>query len=208
VLHKNQQNNTAGIISKIQKIIYSERLCSISFEDAITKTYFFHKLTTITETPIIYLDFDLLYSGYVTARIISQTQNVSLYQPTPQTWKDLSIDIMDKISQNKHLVIIDSLNGFFTTLLNQKESGRTINNLIMLFVSTGKKTNSSIVIGGISKFKKEEGWILPTLGRHVIKIDKMNLLSVRKQNSHLHLISVDHNNKEKLSLEISELDLV
>lgn len=208
MLHKNQENKTTDLITKIQKIIRSECLCSISFEDAITKTYFFHKLTKIIEIPTLYLDFDLLYSGYVAAKILSQTQNVMLYQPTSKTWKDLSINIMDKISQNQHLVIIDSLNGFFTTLLNQKESGRTINNLIMLFVSIGKKTNSVIVVGGISKFKKEEGWILPTLGRHVIEIDKMNLLSIRKQNSHLQLVTVDHDNREKSSLEISELDLM
>jgi hypothetical protein len=158
--------------------------------------------------PTLYLDFDLLYSGYVAAKILSQSQNVILHQPTQQTWKNLCVDIMDQISQKQHLVIIDSLNGFFTTITNQKDSGRIINNIIMLLVSTGQKTNSTLVVGSISKFKKDEGWILSAIGRHVIEIDKMNLISVRKQNSHLHLILADHHNLEKSSLQISELDLL
>jgi hypothetical protein len=158
--------------------------------------------------PTLYLDFDLLYSGYVAAKILSQSQNVILHQPTQQTWKNLCVDIMDQISQKQHLVIIDSLNGFFTTITNQKDSGRIINNIIMLLVGTGQKTNSAIVVGSISKFKKDEGWILSAIGRHVIEIDKMNLISVRKQNSHLQLVLADHHNLEKSSLQISELDLL
>lgn len=206
-MHKNQQNDSADTIAKIHKIISSEHLNSISFEDAITKTYFFHKLALTTDIPTIYLDFDLLYSGYVAANILPQNQNITIHQPTQQTWKDLSVDIMDQISQKQHQVIIDSLNGFFATLINQKDSGRIINSLIMLLVSTGQKTNSTIIVGSISKFKKDEGWVLSAIGRHVIEIDKMNLLSVSKQNSHLQFVSVDNHNLEKSSLQISDLDL-
>lgn len=207
-MHKNQQNSSTNIIDKIQKIIYSERLDSISFDDAITKTYFFHKLSAISDIPTIYLDFDLLYSGYIAAKILTQTQNVILLQPTRQTFKDLIADIMEQISQKQHLVIIDSLNGFFTTLADQQNSGRIVNNLVMLLVSAGQKTNSSIIIGSISKPKKDEGWILTAMGRHVIEIDRMNLLSIRKQNSQLLLVLTDHHNLVKSSLDISDLDLL
>lgn len=207
-MHKNQQNDSSYIIDEIHKIIYSEYLNSISFEDAITKTYFFHKLTSITEIPTIYLDFDLLFSGYVGSSILPQVENVTLCQPTLQTWKETSVDIMDKISKKQHLVIIDSLNGFFATLLNQKNSGRTINNIIMLFVNMGQKTDSVTIVGSVSKFKKDEGWILSALGRRVIKIDKMNLLSVKKENSHLQLVSTDQHNVKKSSLSISDLNLL
>lgn len=78
----------------------------------------------------------------------------------------------------------------------------------MLFVSMGQKTNSVVVVGSISKFKKDEGWVLSAMGRHVIEIDKMNLISLKKHNSQLQLVSVDHNNIEKSSLLISDLDLL
>lgn len=207
MLHKNQQNNSTDTITKIQRIIHNECLSSISFDDAITKTYFFHKLASITEIPTIYLDFDLLYSGYIAATILPQAENVTLFQPSQQTLKDLSVDIMDQISQKQHIVIIDSLNGFFTTLIDQKDSGRIINSLIMLLVSAAQKTDSVVIVGSISKFKDGEGWVLSAIGRHVLEIERMNLLSVRKQNSQLHLVLTDHQNLQKSIVPISDLDL-
>jgi hypothetical protein len=207
LLHKNQQNDSTDTITKIQRIIHNECLSSISFDDAITKTYFLHKLTSITEIPTIYLDFDLLYSGYVAAMILPQAENVTLFQPSQQTLKDLTVDIVDQISQKQHTVMIDSLNGFFTTLIDQKDSGRIINSLIMLLVSAAQKTNSAVVVGSISKFKDGEGWILSSIGRHVLEIEKMNLLSVRKQDSHLQLTLTDHQNLQKSLIPISDLDL-
>jgi hypothetical protein len=208
LLHKNQQNDSTDTIAKIQGIIHSEYLSSISFDDAITKTYFFHKLASITEIPTIYLDFDLLYSGYVAATILPQAENVALFQPSQQTLKDLSVDIVDRISQKQHIIIIDSLNGFFTTLSDQKDSGRIINSLIMLLVSAAQKTNSAVIVGSISKFKDGEGWILSSIGRHVLEIERMNLISVRKQNSHLQLMLTDHQNLQKSLITISDLDLL
>lgn len=195
-------------MEKIRKIIFSENLSSISFDDAITKTYFFHKLIAIAETPTIYLDFDLLYSGYLAANILPQNQNLDMHQPKDNAWKEQIVDVLDQISKEKHLVIIDSLNGFFAMLAEQKDSGRIINSIIVLLASAGEKTNSAVLVGSVSKFKKDDGWVLPTIGRHVIEIEKMNLFSVRKQNSQIHLVLVDNHNFEKSSLQITDLDLL
>lgn len=204
MLHKNQHD----AIAKIQNIIDSKNLNSISFDDSITKTYFFHKLTLIAKTPTIYLDFDLLYSGYVASMILGKAENVSVYQLTQESIKDTFVNLMDRISLEQHTVIIDSLNGFFTILADQKESGRIVNSLVMLLVSAAQNTNSPIILGSISKFKKDEGWILSAIGRHVIEIDDMNTISIRKQNSHLQITQTDHLNTQKLSLSTFDLDLI
>ncbi len=203
LLHKNQRD----VIGELDKMMWSEPLCSISFDDVITKTYLLYKLATITEIPVIYLDFDLLYSGYVAAKILPQKQNITLYQPTQNTWKELFANIADEISQRKYLVIIDSLNGFFTMLSEQKDSGRLINSMLVFLSSVGWEAGSVVITGCISKFKKDEGWILTSIGRHVIEINKMSLFSVRK-NSGLILESVDHHNSVKKSLQLNELDLL
>lgn len=192
---------------KICKIIFSQNLNSISFEDAITKTYFFHKLVLIAEVPTIYLDFDLLYSGYLAANILPQNQNLIVHQPKENTWKEILVDVLDQISQKQYLIMIDSLNGFFATLSDQKDSGRLINSTMVLLASIGQKTNSVVLAGSVSKYKKDQGWVLPAIGRHIIEIDRMNLLSVRKQDSQLQLALVDRHNFEKSSLKISDLDL-
>ncbi len=188
-------------------MIFSKNLGSISFDDAITKTYFFHKLIFFEETPVIYLDFDLLYSGYLAANILPQNENLEIHHPNENTWKEILVDVLEQISKRQHLVIVDSLNGFFVTLADQKDSGRIVNSVLVLLASLGQKTNSVVLAGSVSKYK-EEGWVLPAIGRHVIQIEKMNLFSVRKQNSHFSLALVDKHNLEKSSLQINDLDLV
>jgi hypothetical protein len=106
----------------------------------------------------------------------------------------------------KHLVILDSLNGFFT-MLDQKDSGRLINSIIVLLVSTGQHTGSTVLVGSISKFRESQGWVLSALGRHVIEIDKMNIISVKKRDSYFQLVLTDRNNFTKSSVQF-DLDLI
>ncbi len=189
-------------------MILSSTFGSVSFENAITKTYFFHKVAAIADIPTIYLDFDLLYSGYLAANILPQNQNMIVHQPHEENWKQLLVDVLNQISQIRHLVIIDSLNGFFTTLADQKDAGRMVNNTLLLLASIGQKSDSTILAGSISNYKKDVGWILPGIGRHIVEIDKMNHFLVRRQNSQMQLVLVDNHSFTKSSLDLSELDLV
>jgi hypothetical protein len=90
---------------------------------------------------------------------------------------------------------------------DEKDAGRMINSFIMLLVSVGQKTKSVVLIGSLSKFKKDEGWVLLAIGRHVIEIKKMNRLVLQKQDSEFHLTLLDQNNSKKSSLKLSDLDL-
>jgi hypothetical protein len=201
------KNHQTDIIKNIQKMIFSESLNSISFDDAITKTYFFHKLISAIDVPTVYLDFDLLYSGYIASNILSQPSDIGLYQPTEQTWSKLLVQILDEISKEQHVIIIDSLNGFYNIFTNEKDAGRLINSFIMLLVSIGQKTKSVVLVGNLAKFKKDEGWVLLAIGRHVIEINKMNRLVLQKQDSELYLTLLDQNNSKKSALKLSDLDL-
>lgn len=201
------KNHQADILENIQKMVFSESLNSISFDDAITKTYFFHKLISTMAVPTIYLDFDLLYSGYIASNILPQSADIRLYQPTEQTWDKLLVQILDEISKEQHVIIIDSLNGFYNIFTNEKDAGRLINSFIMLLVSIGQKTKSVVLVGSLAKFKKEEGWVLLAIGRHVIEINKMNRLVLQKQDSGLYLTLLDQNNSKKSTLKLSDLDL-
>ncbi|MGQ0605425.1 MAG: hypothetical protein ACT4OD_00515 [Candidatus Nitrosotenuis sp.] len=205
MLHKNQHRSAN--LEKIRKTIFEQNLTSISFDDSITKTYFFHKLALLADVPVICFDFDLLYSGYLAANILPYNENLELLSPK-ENWRDTIVQTLDKISKNQHLVLIDSLNGFFTTLIDQKDSGRIINSIIILLASVAQKADSAVVIGSTAKFKKDEGWFLPGIGRHVVEIQKMNLLAVRKQNDTLHLVLVDHDNSVKSTIPLDDLDLV
>ncbi|HXG74411.1 MAG TPA: hypothetical protein VNK44_06305 [Candidatus Nitrosotenuis sp.] len=193
---------------KIRKLILSSPLGSISFENAITKTYFFHKVAAMVEIPVVYFDFDLLYSGYLAANILQQHENTTVHQPREDTWKKLLAETLDQISQKRHLVMIDSLNGFFTVLADQKNAGKLINNALIMLASMGQRADSTVLVGSISKYKKDEGWVLSAIGRHIVEVNGMNHFTVRRLNSALHLTLVDDQNFTKSSIDLSELDLV
>jgi hypothetical protein len=71
VLDKNPHQEYDENLSELMKIMELIPLNSIIYSDPFLKTYFLNKLILKTNTPIIYLDFDLLYSGYVVSNIIS-----------------------------------------------------------------------------------------------------------------------------------------
>lgn len=178
----------------------------MSFDDAITKTYFFHKLGQFLDIPMIYFDFDLLYSGYLAANILPKNQNLELLNPK-ENWMELVAQTIDKISRQKCIVVIDSLNGFFATLTENKDSGRIINSVLVMMASAAQKADSTILFGSTAKHKKDEGWVLPGIGRKVVQIQKMNFLSVQKQNETLNLVSLNNDNSVKISIPLADLDL-
>ncbi|MBM3904942.1 MAG: hypothetical protein FJ357_07395 [Thaumarchaeota archaeon] len=202
-MHKNQRSVSA---EKISKLVFEQNLSSITFDDAITKTYFFHKLGLVTDVSVIYVDFDLLYSGYLAANILSQNENVELYTPK-EDWREIFAQITDKISTKKHLVLIDSLNGFFATLSESKDSGRIINSVLVLLASAAQKADSAVLFGSTAKLK-EDGWVLPGIGRKIVQIQKMNFLALQQKNETLSLVSLNSDNSVKLVIPISDLDLV
>ena len=156
---------------------------------------------------MVYFDFDLLYSGYLAANILPQNQNLELLMPK-ENWRELVAQTLNKISRQKCIVVIDSLNGFFAGMVDQKDSGRIINSVLVLLSSAAKKADSTILVGSTAKYKKDEGWILPGIGRHVVQIQKMNLLAVRRQEESLNLVSVDNDNSVKSTIPLDDLDLV
>ena len=202
MLHKNQRSLVA---EKITKIVFEQNLSSITFDEAITKTYFFHKLSQVVEMPVLYIDFDLLYSGYLAANILPQNENVELYAPK-ENWYDHLAQITNKISTKKYLVLIDSLNGFFATMSENKESGRIINSILVLLASSTQKSDTAILFGSTAKIK-DDGWVLPGIGRKVLQIQKMNLLTIQQKNQSLNFMSFNHDNSVKMVLPLDDLDL-
>lgn len=158
------------------------------------------------DVPVIYVDFDLLYSGYLAANILSQNENVELIVPK-ENWQDDFAQILDKISTKRHLVMIDSLNGFFASMMENKESGRIINSVLVLLASVAQKADSAVMFGSTAKLK-EDGWVLPGIGRKLVQIQKMNLLALQKQNETLNLVSLNHDNSVKFVIPLDDLDLV
>jgi len=150
------------IKNKFSKITPNVVLCSKPF----TKADFLNKLIDSVDCKIIYLDFDLLYSGYVTSELIKKNSKVTIYHMNKESWnKDLA-HIIDQISKEKFLIIIDSLNSV-NNLFEDRDSARFVNSSIMLLAACGRNAKSYLLAVAMAR-KKDEGWVLLPGGRQVL----------------------------------------
>ncbi len=134
-------NNLENIQNEFKKNIPNLVLCSNSFH----KIEFLNRLIISVKNPIIFVDMDLLYSGYIKSEIIQEKNNLILFQPNKLNWKEKLSDIISKVSKKNFLIIVDSFNGIYN-LFDDLESARFVNSCIMLLSSLGKQANSTILI--------------------------------------------------------------
>jgi hypothetical protein len=173
--------------------------------DPFLKTSFLNKVILTTDFPVIYLDFDLQYSGYVTSKIISPSQRITLYQPNRNELLQTIKMILLEISEKKSMLIIDSINGLFNFYHENKDAGRLVNSYIMLFCSLARKSNSCILISGMTRKKNNEEWVLSITGRHVLKTKQMNTIWLERQNSNIIANLLDEKSLPKKSYKIPML---
>ena len=179
-------DNLEYIQNEFKKNIPNLILCSNSFH----KIEFLNKIIRPTKNPIIFVDMDLLYSGYIESKMIQEKENLMIFQPSNLNWKEKLSEIITKISKKEFLIIIDSFNGIYN-LFDDLESARFVNSCIMLLSSLGKQTNSTIVITAMARKKENNEWILSPGGKHIMKSAKMEIYFLRKIHNDLLIRSID-----------------
>ncbi len=154
------------------------------------KTEFLNKLIDSDTFPVIFLDFDLLYSGYVFSEMIKKNENVRIFRSSRINWeKDLK-EVIKKVSEGKVLVILDSLNGVYN-MFDEIESTRFINAIIMLLSSVARYTKS-IVVATAMAIKNDDGkWILSPGGRHLMDSKKLGMYYLGMSETSLNLNSIE-----------------
>ena len=130
----------------IQPVLAKKPINLIAYSDPYAKTVLMKELISESNDKIIYLDFDLLFSGYIHSNIISKSENLSLFQVEKRTWENILQQTLLEISLNKCIVIIDSINIFYNIFTERGDVGRFINSSIMLLANSAKISNSIILI--------------------------------------------------------------
>ncbi len=167
------------------------------------KSEFLNRLIDSSNIPVIFLDFDLLYSGYIISGIIKKKENVRIFRSSRINWeKDLK-EIIKKISREKVLVILDSLNVIYN-MFDEVDSARFINAAIMLLSTIARRTESLIVVTAMA-IKNDDGeWILSPSGRHLIDSKKSGVYYLGMTETSLILNSIGKRQQNGKSFEIQK----
>ena len=179
-------DNLEFIQSEFKKNIPNLILSSNSFH----KIEFLNKIISSTKNPIIFVDMDLLYSGYIESKIIQHKENLTIFQPNNLNWKEKLAEISNKISKEEFLIIIDSFNGIYN-IFDDLESARFVNSCIMLLSSLGKQSNSTIIITAMARKKENSEWILSPGGKKIMKLVKMGIFYIKKKQNDLIINSIN-----------------
>ena len=190
--------NPEQVNSKIENILEQNLLNIIYYENSFAKAKFLTKTIEKWDIPTFYLDFDLLYSGYVKANVIPTLKNVTLLWPNSENLRENLESVIEKISMTKSIVVIDSLNGFFN-ILKDDDAGMLINSFIMMLASSAKNTKSIILVGSLSKLNEENEFVLHSSGRHVIDNKHMEKIQLVESNGLLKINILNFDNSTKSS---------
>ena len=150
-------------------------LCSQPFH----KAEFLNRLINSIQDSIIFVDMDLLYTGYVESGMIQKKENVIVFYPNKTDWEEKLSEIISKISKKKFLVIIDSFNGVYN-LFDELESARFINSCIMLLSFIGNQSSSSVIVTAMARKKENNEWVVSPGGKHIIKSKKTGVYYLKK----------------------------
>jgi len=167
-LFKNPNDDSQPRLN-LQTILEQNLINSVFCSDPFLKAGFISKLIQDTKLEVLYLDLDLLYSGYVVSGTLSPNENLTLFQPTSESLYQMLRDILVKASLSRTIIIVDSLNGLFNILNRKKNIGKIIMSIIMLLESIAQMTKSYLVVTSMVRYKKEEGWILSPTGKRLIE---------------------------------------
>ena len=155
----------------------------VFYNDSFTKAGFFAKIMSKWNTPIFYFDFDLLYSGYVTAKEIPLPKNITILSPDSDNLFENLKSVIAKTSKTKSLIVLDSLNGFFNLLEAKSDVARLVNSFVMLLVSSAKDVKSCVIVGSLSKLNGENERVMYNTGRHVLENDHMTKIQLTQSDN-------------------------
>jgi len=154
----------------LEQSLTSSSSSLLFYENAFSKIKLIQKIVSTQNLPVLYVDLDFLFSGYVKSQLVS-IPNLTLFNTLESDINEILPEILTKISKEPHLVIFDSINGLYNTLSNNADSGRLVNAIMMLLARNISFSNSILIISALAG-KKENNWILPN-GRQILENEEM-----------------------------------
>ncbi len=140
-------------------------LCSHPF----AKSVFLDALAHSSNNAVLYLDFDLLYSGYIESGLLKPRDNVTIFRPHLK-WEESLVTILSKISMTPYTVIIDSLHGM-SALWSDRRSIQRVNRSIMLLTALSNEVGTQVMATMMGDMPKH-GWAMVPGGNSPSNLDR------------------------------------
>lgn len=122
----------------------------------------------------IYVDADMLYSGYMHAGMMERPPHVLVRRPDPPGWNAELTTMIRMTSAEPHLVIVDTLNGLGGMWGGPVGIRRAVHS-IMLLAALGRDVGTTVVVAAAAK-AGPSGYELAPGGRLVGGAGRLYLL--------------------------------
>lgn len=167
LLDKNPRQTADKIFVKIKSEFANKNPNFVLSSKPFLKLEFLKNLIDSYEIPIIYWDFDLLYTGYVSSGMLTKNNRIEILCSDNTTFEKHVKEIIKIISKEQAIVILDSINTLYN-MFKDFDSIRFINSSIMILASVAKNSDSLIIVTA-NTIKNDVGeWILSPSGKHLI----------------------------------------
>lgn len=167
LLDKNPRQSLDKIFVKIKSEFANKNPNFVLSSKPFLKLEFLKNLIDSYEIPIIYWDFDLLYTGYVSSGMLTKNNRIKTLCSDNTTFEKHVKEIIKLISKEQVIVILDSINTLYN-MFKDFDSIRFINSSIMILSSVAKNSDSLIIVTA-NTIKNDVGeWILSPSGKHLI----------------------------------------
>ena len=125
-----------------------------------------------------------------------------LFQPTRSDWNIILKEVLERVSQERCFIILDSLNGLYN-LFSEKDEGRMVNSFVMLLVSIALQNNSFVLITCMAKKIDGKEWVLSPIGRHLVESKDMTKIYLSKNESSITVDLLDEKNSKVKSMSLN-----
>ena len=200
MLDKNPEKIVTENLNLIEKEFEKNVPSLVVCSEPFNKAEFLIQLIKSTDFPIIFVDLDFLYSGYVKSGMIEKKDNMTILQPNKDNWNEKLTEIISKASKEKFLIIIDSLNGIYNKFDNL-DSVRFVNSSLMLLSSLVKQTESLVIITAMVRKKENEEWVLSPGGKQILRSAHSNMFYIKKLDNQLILSKLRDGKNQKFMIE-------
>ena len=158
--------NPSSIMEELGRCMPGIVLCSETFD----KMEFLNVMINSTTYPAVFVDTDLLYTGYVESGMIPRRDGMTVIRPErrEEGWAAEFAKIALASSGARTLIIIDSLNGMHGAF-DDIESARFVNSCIMLLASLCRQRGSPVIVTATVRPGNDRGWVLVPGGRRITK---------------------------------------